>query len=57
MRLYAEETAPLAALYRDRGILHAVDGMGSVEEVTARIEQALTAAQRARSADGPRPTA
>ena len=41
MRLYAEETAPLAAVYRERGLLHRVDGMGSVEEVTARIEQVL----------------
>src|SRR5690606_17682044 len=29
MRLYAEETAPLAAVYADRGLLHRVDGMGS----------------------------
>ncbi|MGC5585964.1 adenylate kinase [Ornithinimicrobium sp. W1679] len=41
MRIYAEETAPLAAVYRDRGLLRVVDGMGTVEEVTARIEAAL----------------
>jgi adenylate kinase len=41
MRLYAEETAPLAAVYADRGLLHRVDGMGSVEDVTARIGAAL----------------
>jgi adenylate kinase len=41
MRLYAEETAPLAAVYRERGLLHRVDGMGAVEEVTARIERVL----------------
>ena len=41
MRIYAEETAPLAAVYRDRGLLCVVDGMGTVEEVTARIEAAL----------------
>ncbi|OLT23516.1 adenylate kinase [Ornithinimicrobium sp. CNJ-824] len=41
MRIYAEETAPLAAVYRDRGLLRVVDGMGTVEEVTARIEAVL----------------
>ena len=41
MRLYAEETAPLSAVYADRGLLHRVDGMGPVEDVTARIEAAL----------------
>ena len=41
MRLYAEETAPLAAVYRERGMLHRVDGMGTVEEVTARIDRVL----------------
>ena len=41
MRIYAEETAPLAAVYRARGLLTQVDGMGTVEEVTARIEAAL----------------
>ena len=41
MRLYAEETAPLAAVYAERGLLHRVDGMGAVEEVTARIEAVL----------------
>lgn len=41
MRLYAEETAPLAARYKERGLLRRVDGMGEVAEVTARIEAAL----------------
>ncbi|QFG69303.1 adenylate kinase [Ornithinimicrobium pratense] len=52
MRIYAEETAPLAAVYRERGLLHEVDGMGSVEEVTTRIEEALSAAVQARSTEG-----
>lgn len=47
MRLYAEETAPLAAVYRERGLLTQVDGMGTVDEVTARIEAALAGATRA----------
>ena len=41
MEKYAEETAPLAAVYRDRGLLRQVDGMGTVAEVSARIQQAL----------------
>ncbi len=44
MRIYAEETAPLAAVYRERGLLTQVDGMGTVEEVTARIDAALARA-------------
>lgn len=41
MQKYAEETAPLAAVYRERGLLRQVDGMGTVEEVAARIQEAL----------------
>lgn len=36
--VYREETEPLLAIYRDRGILHEVDGMGTPEEVASRIE-------------------
>jgi adenylate kinase len=39
--VYAEETAPLAALYRERGLLRQVDGMGDVDDVTTRLETAL----------------
>lgn len=42
MRLYADETAPLAAVYKERGLLHRVDGMGAVDEVTGRIERVLS---------------
>jgi len=41
MEKYAEETAPLALVYRGRGLLREVDGMGSVPEVAARIQRAL----------------
>lgn len=44
MRIYAEETAPLAAVYKERGLLRRVDGMGTVDEVTARIETVLAPA-------------
>jgi adenylate kinase len=43
--IYRKETAPLAELYAQRGLLVQVDGMGEVDEVTARIEAALKAAQ------------
>ena len=39
--VYAEQTAPLIDVYRDRGILVEVDGVGEVDEVTARIFAAL----------------
>ena len=39
--VYAEETEPLIGIYRDRGILIEVDGMGEVDEVTQRIFDAL----------------
>jgi adenylate kinase len=39
--VYAEQTAPLIDVYRVRGILLEVDGMGEVDEVTTRIAEAL----------------
>jgi adenylate kinase len=39
--LYAEQTEPLIEVYRQRGILLEVDGMGDVEDVTQRIFDAL----------------
>ncbi|MEL4505069.1 adenylate kinase [Luteococcus sp. H138] len=41
MEVYAEETAPLLAIYQERGMLVRVDGEGSVDEVAARIFAAL----------------
>lgn len=41
--VYTEQTAPLIDLFGERGILLAVDGLGSVDEVTARIFAALDA--------------
>lgn len=40
-KIYADETAPLLAEYESRGILCLVDGTGSVDEVTARVFEAL----------------
>jgi adenylate kinase len=39
--VYLEQTEPLIEVYRERGILVEVDGMGEVDDVTARIFAAL----------------
>ena len=41
LEVYFDQTAPLVAVYRERGILLEVDGMGDVVEVTERILSAL----------------
>ncbi|MFQ5411496.1 MAG: adenylate kinase [Phycisphaerae bacterium] len=38
LRTYHEETQPLIAYYRDRGVLQSVSGLGDVDQVTAAIE-------------------
>ncbi|HEX2154136.1 MAG TPA: adenylate kinase [Acidimicrobiia bacterium] len=40
-KIYQEQTAPLIDLYRSRGVVVEIDGMGEVEEVTDRILSAL----------------
>ena len=37
LEVYGEQTAPLTAVYAERGLLTQVDGMGAVDEVTGRI--------------------
>ena len=39
--VYIEQTEPLIGVYRERGILVEVDGMGEVDDVTTRIFAAL----------------
>jgi adenylate kinase len=39
--VYVQETAPLAAIYRDRGLLRQVDGMGDMDAVTGRLQAVL----------------
>jgi adenylate kinase len=39
--VYAAQTAPLIDAYADRGLLRRVDGMGAVDDVTARVFDAL----------------
>jgi adenylate kinase len=41
MRVYREKTRPLVDYYAGRGVLAEVDGEGTMDEVAARIEEAL----------------
>ena len=41
LNVYAEETAPLLELYRERGIVKEIDGLGEIAEVTERLLDAL----------------
>lgn len=43
LAVYSEQTAPVADYYRRHGVLKQVDGMGTVEEVAARIDENLRA--------------
>ena len=40
-QVYGEQTEPLIEVYRRRGIVHEIDGMGEVDGVTKRIFDAL----------------
>lgn len=40
-KIYAEQTEPLLDLYRARGVVVEVDGMGPVDEVTERVLASL----------------
>lgn len=41
LQVYADQTAPLSKVYRERGLLREVDGLGEVDEVTQRLMSAL----------------
>ena len=43
LEVFDAQTAPLAKVYSDQGLLHRVDGLGPVDEVTARLLAALPA--------------
>jgi len=45
LKVYDEETAPLAALYRERGLLYQVDGVGEMDAVTERLQAVLATLQ------------
>jgi adenylate kinase len=41
LEVYTEQTAPLLAVYRERGLLVQVDGLGPIDQVTDRALEAL----------------
>lgn len=41
MRVYAEQTAPVARHYAERNQLREVNGMGAIDEVNARLVEAI----------------
>ncbi len=43
LRVYEEQTAPLIDVFAARGLLTTVDGLGAVDEVTARVIRNLAA--------------
>jgi adenylate kinase len=47
LSVYHAQTAPVAEYYRKKGELKSVDGMGTVDEVSAAIENLLSAATEA----------
>ncbi len=44
LKAYHAQTAPLLPYYRKRGVLHTVDGMADIDEVTRQIRAALDGA-------------
>ena len=48
-QVYVDQTAPLLEVYAARGLLVEVDGMGEVDEVTARVFAALDQARARRA--------
>ena len=47
LAVYRQQTAPVAEHYRQKGMLSAVDGMGTMDEVAAAIRAALKPARKA----------
>lgn len=41
LEVYNEETAPVLNFYKQQGVYRAIDGMGSIEEIYARIKEVL----------------
>ena len=41
IELYHKQTEPLVSVYEERGILVRVDGIGTIEEIGARIDEAI----------------
>lgn len=43
LAIYERETAPILEVYRSRGVVERIDGVGSLDEITGRIVAALEA--------------
>lgn len=43
LSIYENETAPILGVYRERGLVDAIDGVGTLDEITERILTALIA--------------
>ncbi len=41
LQVYAEQTAPVASYYDNKGLLTRIDGMGSIDEINQRLCDAL----------------
>ena len=41
LKVYESQTAPLVDYYRERGLLRAIDGVGAIDQIRARVTQAL----------------
>ncbi|MEU4689433.1 adenylate kinase [Actinoplanes sp. NPDC023714] len=42
LAIYAKESEPVLAAYRERGLLHDVDGSGDLDDIGRRIDDALS---------------
>jgi adenylate kinase len=47
LQVYRNETEPLVDRYRQQGVLHEIDGQGSIDEVRARVRDAIQGLERA----------
>jgi adenylate kinase len=56
LQVYAEQTEPLLDVYRSRGVLVEVDGLGEVDEVSERVFAALDAHRERRTSELVEPT-
>jgi adenylate kinase len=50
LEVYEEKTRPLIDFYRKKGVLQSINAEGDIEQITARLEKALQAAARKKTA-------